>query len=192
MILELNDLLIGGASHTYQAICQGGSLTCLAEGSAELRTRLLLTILGLEPVKAGYITLDYEPLTLRSAVVLRRYMSYAPRNLETVGVVTPFEPPTVQEIFDLEANSDIAISNGILAEEIRRITGGSAESAEKHTGNCSPTSLAVASLLQRPLLLIDHPADYAVSYLQQKAREGTTIIVSASSQAYLDIADRVM
>ena len=39
-------------------------------------------------------------------------MAYAPSELVADGEVTVYEPPTVQDVFNLKANRDVPISNG--------------------------------------------------------------------------------
>ncbi|MBR1415987.1 MAG: hypothetical protein IJ570_09030 [Prevotella sp.] len=187
-MLELNDVLIRGEKNTLSLMAREGQLTCLttvfaaAESSVLSLTRWLHAMLGLEPVITGYISIDGEPVTAASAPLLRRQMAFAPAGLHSVGEVVVYEPPTVQDVFALKANRQLPITNGILSEEMKR-TG---------TTGIKAQLLAVAVLLNRPILLVDRPAVASLGYLRQLAEKGRTIIVSSADDAIVSAADQVV
>ena len=182
-MLELNEVLLRGEERTLSLMAPAGRLTCLTGGSRLRRSRFLAAMMGFEPVLVGFISVDGEPLTPASAPLLRASMGYVPAGLETEGEVVKYEPPTVQDVFRLRANRHLPISNGILAEEMRR-TGLPADEGRW---------LAVAVLLNRPILLADHPSPAAAGYLCRQAHaEGRTVIVATDEQALASVADNVV
>ena len=182
MVLELNETLIEGAERTVSMLAEEGQMTCLTGGSAQSRTGLLLAMMGLRAVKSGYVCLDGEPLTEKSVEEFRELMAYAPDQLVPEGEVRMYEPPTVQEVFGLKANRDLPISNGILAEEMKR-TGAPAEKARL---------LAVAALRHKPILLVDNPAPESAAYLRQLAGQGVLVVVTSMEAAIVQMSNQIV
>lgn len=183
MILELNEVLLEGEPHTLSLMAKTGQLTCLTGGTPARRLRWLRAMQGFERICNGFISIDGEPLTPRSASVFRQLIAYAPQSLPPVGEVDVLPPPSVQDIFNLKANRERPISNGILAEEMRRIAG-------QQTNDDPRTKLlAVAVLLGKPILLVDTPSDKALPYLLGQATTGKAVIVATEAPAYQEAAD---
>jgi len=176
-MLELNDVLLRGEQWTLSMMARDRQMTCLVGSS-----RWLYAMLGFEPVVSGFISVDGEPLTPRTVGALRRLMAFAPQCLDAVGTVTIYEPPTVQDVFSLKANRHLPISNGLLSEEMKR-TGAVGDQARL---------LAVAVLLRRSILLVDHPCASSIAYLRAQAREGSTVIVVSSDPEIINAADHVV
>ena len=183
-MLELNSALLRGTKDPLSLMAQDGQLTCLsawhddadgrhpAPAGMVIARRWLHAIMGFEPVDSGFISIDGEPLTATTVLALRRLMAFVPDKLDDVGQIMRYEAPTVQEIFALKTNRQLPISNGMLAEEVKR------------TGVTGPQAqlLAVAVLLQRRVLLIDSPVSEAIPYLLQQASEGRTVIVASADE----------
>lgn len=174
MVLELNNVVLEGCEHGLSMIARSGQLVCLTNGTAALRSRCLLAMLGLEPVTQGYVSIDGEPLLPETAFELRKLMAYAPASLDSIGQIRVYNPPTVQELFSLKANRQAPISNGILSEEVRRAGG-----AEL---------VAVAALLDRQILLADTPPAVCADYLASQAENGRIVVVATTDAAFIDRA----
>ena len=182
MLLELNDVLVEGAEKTVSMIVRDRQVACLTGGTAAVRSQLLLAMLGLASVKSGFISIDGEPLNRQTLKTFRRMMAYVPSELVADGEVVVYEPPTVQDVFNLKANRDVPISNGILAEEMKR-TGAPREKTQL---------LAVAVLRKCPVLLVENPDVASVGYLRQQAEESHVVILASTDQAVLRMADEVI
>jgi len=183
MLLELNEVLIEGERQTSSMMAYAGELTCLTGGTATRRTRWLLAMQGFIPVTHGCICIDGEPLTTASSPVMRKLISYSPSRLCESGEVTTYKPPTVQDVFSLRQNRDIPISNGILGEEVRRI-GADADDPRVQL-------LAVAVLLNRPIVIVDDPPAKAGAYLKQLTAKGKLVVVATGDDRLLAFADKV-
>lgn len=176
-MLELNQVLVEGEHQTLSMIAERGTVTVLTGGPADRLSRYLQAILGFVNILNGHICIDGEPLTGFSASYFRRQMAYAPSRLRQVGEVISYDPPSVQDVFNLKANLALPISNGILAEEMRRI-GGDADDERVQL-------IAVAALLEKPFLLIDNPPSFSMPYLLQLAAKGKTVILTSNDDAVL-------
>jgi hypothetical protein len=71
-----------------------------------------------------------------------------------------------------------------LGEEMRRVAAGSSDPRVQ--------LLAVAALLDRPILLVDDPLPEAVLYLKSKAVEGHIVIVSSCMSEIVGMADQIV
>ena len=182
MMLELNDVLIEDAEKTVSLMAREGNVTCLTGGSDSLRKKLLLAILGLEPIKSGFVSIDGEPLTPQTVSILRHLMTYAPAELEAEGEVIVYAPPSVQNVFELKDNRDAEISNGIFDEEMKR-TGASEKKARL---------LATAVLRKRPVLLVDQPDALSADYLRSQAKGGRIVLVCSDEREILDMSDEII
>jgi hypothetical protein len=114
---------------------------------------------------------------------MRKLISYSPSRLCESGEVTTYKPPTVQDVFSLRQNRDIPISNGILGEEVRRI-GADADDPRVQL-------LAVAVLLNRPIVIVDDPPAEAGAYLKQLTAKGKLVVVATGDDRLLAFADKV-
>ena len=182
-MLELNDVLVDGAEKTASMMAKEGQVTCLTGGDEQVRTRLLLAMMGLERVKSGFVSIDGEPLEPQTVSLFRGMMAYVPSDLRSDGEVVVYEPPSVQDVFALKDNREAAISNGLLAEEMKR------------TGATSPMKaqlLAVAVLRQRPILLVDGPEAASADYLRRLAADRRTVVVASDDDAILRMSDEVI
>ncbi len=184
MILELNEVLLPGEPQTLSLMAEEGKLTCLTGGSASRLTRWLHAILGFLPIAHGFISIDGEPLTDATAMAFRKMMSFAPSALEAQGDVKRYDPPSVQHIFYLKANRECPISNGILAEEMRRVGGDAADQ------RCR--LVAVAALLDKKIMLLDQPPVTSAAYLQRLAAQGRIVLAATNETPLLQVADKVV
>ena len=175
-MLELNDVLLKGESHTLSLMARERQITCLTGGS-----RWLYAMLGFEPVVAGFISIDGEPLTPKTASALRRQMAFAPRRLDDVGEIVRYEAPTADDVFALRANRKL--SDESLEEEAEQMGSTDAQQARL---------LAVAVLRQRPILLVEEPEAAMLPYLRKQAIAGRTVIVSSTDGAVINAADNVV
>ena len=174
-MLELNDVLIEGEAHTLSLMAHERQITCLVGGS-----RWLYAMLGFEPITAGFISIDGEPLTPKTASALRRQMAFAPHHLDDVGELVRYEAPTADDVFALRANRQC--DNDALEEETAQ-TGGTGQQARL---------LAIAVLRQRPILLVEEPDAAMLSYLRKQALSGRIVIITSTDDTVINAADNVI
>lgn len=183
-ILELNEVLLSGERQTISMIAEKGIVTTLTGGSPERLSLYLKAILGFVDIANGHICIDGEPLTIYTASFFRSQVAYAPSRLEPVGEIVRYDPPSVQDVFSLKSNQSIAISNGILAEEMRKITTASDDERLQ--------LIAVAALLGKNILLIDNPPLVAMTYLNQLAEKGRIVVVTSNNTDVLAVSHKIV
>lgn len=81
MTLEIKDGELNGYFEHLSFIVHGGELLHLKCRSEEGCRALLMAVMGIVPLDGGYVTLDGEEINERSAVYMRRFMGYVPREL---------------------------------------------------------------------------------------------------------------
>lgn len=183
MTLELNEVLLRGAEHPLSLLAAEGVLTCITGGTSAHRTRWLHVLMGFERPADGYVSIDGEPLHDGGSIAhLRRHIAFVPASLDTVGEITPYEPPTTADVLALRGNRRLSIAEADIVGEERR-TGATGQKARL---------LAVAVLRQTPVLLVDSPSAASAAYLHGLAAEGRTVIAATDDEAVIAQADNVV
>ena len=171
-------------------IANDGELTCITGGAASGKTTLLRTLMGFLPVKAGFVSVDGELLTIYSSYAFREMMVYLPQDTQALGLQME-EPEAPQGEAD-----DYAVWNEVLpsvkvaqpkapltAEEIVQLaTKTLQESADK------PIVIA-----DEPTALLSSEQGYQLmQLLQQQAEQGKTVVIASSDPMVLDRANQVI
>ena len=81
MTLEIKDGELNGYFEHLSFIVHGGELMQMKCRGEEGCRALLMAVMGIAPLDGGYVTLDGEVVNERSAVYMRRFMGYVPREL---------------------------------------------------------------------------------------------------------------
>ena len=183
-MLEFNQVLIEGERQTLSLIAEKGSVTVLTGVSDEILSLYFQAILGFVNILNGHICIDGEPLTAYSAASFRRQMAYAPSKLRKLGEVVNYEPPSVQDIFSLKVNRSLPISNGILAEEMKKVGGDS--------NNDQIQLIAVAALLEKPIMLIENPPVESMPYLRQLAAKDKIVLLTSNDGEVLSLSHKTV
>ena len=142
-------------------VAAGGEVTCL-QGRGGIS--VLRAAMGLLFAAEGYVSMDGELVTPRSASALRRLVAYVPRRLDVVGQFPAYEPPTPADVMTLKANRG-RMGDGTL--------------------------LGVAEALDRPLLLVDNDAA-TPEWLRRMASQGRTVVVASNDERVAAAADHVV
>ena len=171
-------------------IAKDGELTCITGAAASGKTTLIRTLMGFLPVKAGFVSVDGELLTIYSSHAFREMMVYLPQDTQALGLQME-EPEAPQSEAD-----DYAVWNEVLpsveipqpkapltAEEIVQLaTKTLQESADK------PIVIA-----DEPTALLSSEQGYQLmQLLQQQAEQGKTVVIASSDPMVLDRANQVI
>lgn len=75
-------------------IADDGRLTCITGGEGSGKTTLIRMLMGLEPTKEGFVSIDGELLSVRSAPTFRRMIAYLPQGVHLLShLLKPAEAP---------------------------------------------------------------------------------------------------
>lgn len=174
----------------FSVIAKDGQVTCITGPEGSGKTTLLRTLMGFLPVKAGFVSVDGELLTIYSSYAFREMMVYLPQDTQALGLQME-EPEAPQGEAD-----DYAVWNEVLpsvkvaqpkapltAEEIVQLaTQTLQESADK------PIVIA-----DEPTALLSSEQGYQLmQLLQQQAEQGKTVVIASSDPMVLDRANQVI
>ncbi len=175
---------VGGStySHPLSVVVTPGEVVCIC-GAPSHTTPLLLAVLGLEPLARGYVTVEGEPVVPGSAPYFRQQMAYVPCHVPR-GRQTVWE--VCQEVLKLKSHADMPDDRKTIAAITARCATLGLEgtlmdkAAEDVTAaEMQLLLLAVASLLKRPMVLIDQcpQTEAAGKLIRQMADEGAEVLL---------------
>jgi len=171
-------------------IAKDGELTCITGAAASGKTTLLCTLMGFLPVKAGFVSVDGELLTIYSSYAFREMMVYLPQDVQSLGL--QLEEPEAAEV---EAD-DYAVWNEVLP---------SVEIAQPRAPltNDEIVLLATKTLEEgadKPIVIADEPtallsseqAYQLMQLLQQQVALGKTVVIASRDPMVLDRANQII
>ena len=171
-------------------IANDGELTCITGDVASGKTTLIRTLMGFLPVKAGFVSVDGELLTIYSSHAFREMMVYLPQDAQALRIQLE-ETETPQNEAD-----DYAVWNEVLPV---------AEIAQPKAPLTADELMLLASqTLQessdKPIVIADEPtamlssehAYQLMGLLQQQAERGKTVVVTSRDPMVIDRANKVI
>ena len=171
-------------------IANDGELTCITGDIASGKTTLIRTLMGFLPVKAGFVSVDGELLTIFSSHAFREMMVYLPQDAQALRI-----PQEETETPENEAD-DYAVWNEVLpAAEIAQ---------SKAPLTADELMLLASQTLQesadKPIVIADEPtallssehAYQLMGLLQQQAERGKTVVVTSRDPMVIDRANKVI
>ena len=171
-------------------IANDGELTCITGDAASGKTTLIRTLMGFLPVKAGFVSVDGELLTIYSSHAFREMMVYLPQDAQVLRI-----PQKETEIPEKEAD-DYAVWNEVLPV---------AEIAQPKAPLTTDELLLLATqTLQesadKPIIIADEPtallssehAYQLMGLLQQQVEQGKTVLVTSRDPLVINRANKVI
>ena len=171
-------------------IANDGELTCITGDAASGKTTLIRTLMGFLPVKAGFVSVDGEMLTIYSSHAFREMMVYLPQDAQVLRI-----PQEETEIPEKEAD-DYAVWNEVLPV---------AEIAQPKAPLTTDELLLLATqTLQesadKPIIIADEPtallssehAYQLMGLLQQQVEQGKTVLVTSRDPLVINRANKVI
>lgn len=171
-------------------IANDGELTCITGAAASGKTTLIRTLMGFLPVKAGFVSVDGELLTIYSSHAFREMMVYLPQDAQVLRI-----PQEETEIPEKEAD-DYAVWNEVLPV---------AEIAQPKAPLTTDELLLLATqTLQesadKPIIIADEPtallssehAYQLMGLLQQQVEQGKTVLVTSRDPLVINRANKVI
>ena len=172
------------------SIANDGELTCITGDVASGKTTLIRTLMGFLPVKAGFVSVDGELLTIYSSHAFREMMVYLPQDAQVLRI-----PQEETEIPEKEAD-DYAVWNEVLPV---------AEIAQPKAPLTTDELLLLATqTLQesadKPIIIADEPtallssehAYQLMGLLQQQVEQGKTVLVTSRDPLVINRANKVI
>ena len=193
-MLEVKDATIRVGDKTLMSglsfIAKDGQMTCVKGSSGSGKSALIRTLMGFLPVGEGFVSVDGELLTIRSASAFRQIMIYLPQNMQLLR----------RQLYEPEYTDGDDPEYGVwdnLLPEIQEET-----KAEPLTPE-EIFSLAEKTLKEggeKPIVIADEPAamltpefaERMLALLLEQARMGKTVVVASRRPEIIANADKVI
>ena len=193
-MLEVKDATIRVGDKTLMSglsfIAKDGQMTCVKGSSGSGKSALIRTLMGFLPVGEGFVSVDGELLTIRSASAFRQMMTYLPQNMQLLR----------RQLYEPEYTDGDDPEYGVwdnLLPEIQEET-----KAEPLTPE-EIFSLAEKTLkegVEKPIVIADEPAamltpelaERMLALLLEQARMGKTVVVASRRPEIIANADKVI
>lgn len=118
-MLEIKNGTLSGVEHPATAadinlVVDAGEMLCIYAWSSAKRQAIVHTLLGLQPLKSGFMSVDGDVIDERSAVYYRSHTAFVPRDLRL-----PFK--TVGETMQAMMTVDKDLTKGTIESEWRKV-----------------------------------------------------------------------
>lgn len=189
VMLEIKNGILSGVEYPATSAdinfsVDAGELLCIYGTQDNYVTAIIRSILGLQPLKSGFITIDGDVLDASSAAYFRSMFSYVPYNLDM-----PFDKIT--DVLSSPVEKENHITKKILKGELERFGVDKAvlntdyKQLQKHIVQL--LLIIVAVLNDRPYLIIDKlyselSANLLMPYLKDYAAEGHSVIIVSDNE----------
>jgi ABC-type transport system involved in cytochrome bd biosynthesis fused ATPase/permease subunit len=193
-MLEVKDATIRVGDKTLMSglsfIAKDGQMTCVKGSSGSGKSALIRTLMGFLPVGEGFVSVDGELLTIRSASAFRQMMTYLPQNMQLLR----------RQLYGPEYTDGDDPEYGVwdnLLPEIQE------ESKAEPLTPEEIFSLAEKTLKEageKPIVIADEPAamltpefaERMLALLLEQARMGKTVVVASRRPEIIANADKVI
>ena len=118
-MLEIKNGTLSGVEHPATAadinlVVDAGEMLCIYAWSNDKRQAIVHTLLGLQPLKSGFMSVDGDVIDERSAAYYRSHTAFVPRDLRL-----PFK--TVGETMQAMMTIDKDLTKGTIESEWRKV-----------------------------------------------------------------------
>ena len=118
-MLEIKNGTLNGVEHPAMAVdinlvVDAGEMLCIYAWSSAKRQAIVHTLLGLQPLKSGFMSVDGDVIDERSAAYYRSHTAFVPRDLRL-----PFK--TVGETMQAMMTVDKDLTKGTIESEWRKV-----------------------------------------------------------------------
>lgn len=118
-MLEIKNGTLNGVEHPAMAadinlVVDAGEMFCIYAWSSDKRQAIVHTLLGLQPLKSGFMSVDGDVIDERSAAYYRTHTAFVPRDLRL-----PFK--TVGETMQAMMTIDKDLTKGTIESEWRKV-----------------------------------------------------------------------
>ena len=193
-MLEVKDTTITAWGKTLVTglsfIARDGQLTCITGSEQSGKTTIIRTLMGFLPVKEGFVSIDGELLTVRSAHAFRSLMVYLPQEMQRLTHHYRAPQPPVCEAEEygiwsalLPPASPVPQPEPLTPEEILSL-------AER----------TLCEAADKPIVIADEPAarltpeltERMTALLLQQAARGKTVLVASRKPQVVSQAQKII
>ena len=170
-----------------------GESACIGGDSGRGKTSLLNAIMGFVALNKGKIIIDSQELCKHNIDAIRKQIAWIPQEL---ALPSEWVQDMIQMPFELKANRAVSFSKDTLFECFEDL-GSDKELYKKRVSEVSGGQrqrimIAVAALLQKPLIIVDEPTsaldhgatDKVLAFLHKQAARGTTILAVSHDKKF--------
>ena len=194
MMLEVKDATIAVGEKILATnlsfIARDGELTCITGPEGSGKTAFIRTLMGFLPVKAGFVSVDGELLTVRSSHAFRRMMVYLPQTLQMLGHQLEEAAPEEPE------EADYAVWDALLPKHAVV----EAPAPLSSEAICQLVEKTIREAPDKPIIVADEPTalltpedtERLISLLKAQAAAGKTVLVASRKYQVISIADQVI
>mgnify|MGYP003462015444 FL=1 len=188
-MLEIKNGILSGVEYPATSAdinfsVNAGEMLCIYRTQDDYVTAIIRSMLGLQPLKSGFITVDGDVVDASSAAYFRNIFSYVPHDLDM-----PLDKIT--DVLSSPFETDKRITKKILKGELDRF--GIDAAVLDSDYNKLPKYVTqliliiVAVLSDRPYLIIDKlyseiTANILMPYLNDYATEGHSVIIVSDDE----------
>ncbi len=188
-MLEIKNGILSGVEYPATSAdinfsVNAGEMLCIYRTQDDYVTAIIRSMLGLQPLKSGFITIDGDVVDASSAAYFRNMFSYVPHDLDM-----PLDKIT--DVLSSPFETDKRITKKILKGELDRF--GIDAAVLDSDYNKLPKYVTqliliiVAVLSDRPYLIIDKlyseiTANILMPYLNDYATEGHSVIIVSDDE----------
>lgn len=151
-----------------------GETACIVGQSGCGKTSLLNAVMGFVPLREGTIQVGGTLLDISTIDVVRRQIAWIPQELALpfelkVNRSVPFSEERLYACFD-----ELGLEHELYAKRVNEVSGGQRQRI----------TLAVAAMLNKPLIIIDEPTsaldagatDKVLSFFRRQAERGAAVL----------------
>lgn len=196
-ILQIDDACIAfGEDILFSGFClqlHEEEIACISGQSGRGKSSLLNAILGFIPLRTGRIIVNNILLEKATIDQVRRQVAWIPQEL---SLPSEWVKEMIQLPFGLKANRSTPFSVDKLFEYFSEL-GLEEELYDKRVNEISGGQrqrimIAVAAMLQKPLLIVDEPtsaldpdsADKVLAFFRKQMRKGSAILAVSHDQSF--------
>lgn len=178
-----------------------GEIACIAGESGRGKTSLLNAIMGFIQLREGTITVNGVELDKTTIDAIRRQIAWIPQEL---ALPSEWVREMVKLPFELKVNRNTSFSEEKLFECFAAL-GLDEELYQKRVGEVSGGQrqrimLAVAALLQKPLIIIDEPTsaldsgstDKVLDFFRQQATQGAAVLAVSHDKRFANGCNHII
>ena len=196
-MLEIKDGVLSGVEYSKTVaginfMVEAGEMLCIYAWHDEKRQAIIHTLLGLQPLKSGFFSIDGDVVDSRSAAYFRAHAAYVSRELQ-------FPSMTIGEMMQM-MTIDKSLTKDKIEEEWNKIgiKGNLWEQAISSVSQMvlQQMMMVVAVMKSSNYIIIDQiqgaVTPEMIAYLRQYTASGGMIIIATEDEEVKELCDKTL